>query len=102
MLCVQVNEEWQRKTEQLVQRAVGREREQQGVEVRAAVERAREEWRESLAQESRVSVEKALMSARQQWQTRYTGSLDHCGLSWSTAQVRGRDRGSETAGGQEE
>ena len=37
---------------------------------REAVERAREEWRQTLAQESRDSVERALAAARQQWQAR--------------------------------
>ena len=47
------------------------ERVREGDEVRQAVEKAREEWRQTLAQESRQSVEKALCSARQQWQARY-------------------------------
>ena len=61
--------------EQLLLSTREKEREKEGDEVRQAVERAREEWRQTLALESRQSVEKALLSARQQWQARSLLSL---------------------------
>lgn len=38
--------------------------------IKDAVEKARDEWRQSLAHESRQCVEKALTTAKQQWQER--------------------------------
>ena len=65
--------EWKGKSDQLLEEVREKEREKERERERAvlqAVERAREGWRETLTHESRESVEKALRSARQQWQAR--------------------------------
>ena len=74
-LCAQTEEEWQARTEQLIQAARERERERERDAVRKAVERAREQWRQTLAEESRQSVEMAISSTRQQWQARQAPPL---------------------------
>lgn len=63
-----------------------------------AVENAREEWREAVVMETRQSVEKAIFSTRQQWQSRYYLMI---GVGYDSLwQVGGREGNGEERGGE--